>query len=123
MNKKRNRGFSFGHDKRAPFEEDFDIENPGPGKYDQAFNNFSKISFSFRSKYEDPLGKHKNVIIRQFSILVLDNINILPLSTQLAIISTPSLETLGAQKLENHQGLKTRELYLQVQESMQIVWL
>ena len=118
LNSKKRRGFSFGNDKkRGSFEDDFDIENPGPGKYDQVFNNYSKISFSFRSKYEDPLAKHKNVDINLFSISAQGNITILHLSTKLAIISILNIEVLDAQKLENHQGLMTRELYHQVQEN------
>ena len=40
-----------------------DIRNPGPGKYEKVFNNYSNMSYSFRSKYDDPLDKHKNVTI------------------------------------------------------------
>lgn len=47
----RRRGFSFGNDKRLTFENLQDLANPGPGKYDRVFNNYSRISFSFRSKY------------------------------------------------------------------------
>lgn len=55
LNQQRKRGFSFGNDKRTTFDSGFDLHNPGPGKYDRVFNNYSRISFSFRSKYEDPL--------------------------------------------------------------------
>ena len=61
MGRTKRSGYSFSHDKRETFSRELDIENPGPGKYDKVYNNYSHLSYSMRSKYEDPLEKHKNV--------------------------------------------------------------
>lgn len=38
---------------------------PGPGKYSYRpdRNDFKRVSYSFRGKFQDPLERHKNVII------------------------------------------------------------
>lgn len=61
---KTKRGFSFSQTKKVSFvDEESKIfsKNPAPTKYEKTFFGKS-FSFSFRSKYADPLEKHKNVI-------------------------------------------------------------
>ena len=67
----RKRGFSFGNDAKLGA---WDEAVPGPGKYDRIYNNYSKLSYTVRSKYEDPLERHKNVTIFGFSPWVRDSI-------------------------------------------------
>ena len=69
----RKRGFSFGNDAKLG---DWDEAVPGPGKYDRVFNNYSKLSYTVRSKYEDPLDRHKNVRLPVCSHLDQDSIRL-----------------------------------------------
>jgi hypothetical protein len=60
-NNAKRKGYAFSQDKRETFSREYDSANPGPGKYERVYNNYSHLSYSMRSKYEDPLEKHKNV--------------------------------------------------------------
>lgn len=97
-----------------------DLVNPGPGKYDRVYNNYSHLSYSMRSKYEDPLEKHKNVVSLLLSISAQDSITALLLSTRQEITSTLSTEALFVEKLARHQDLKKIIIFHQVQANTQI---
>lgn len=114
INRARKTGYSFSHDKRETFSREMDIMNPGPGKYDRVYNNYSHLSYSMRSKYEDPLEKHKNVVSLLFSISVQDSITALLLSTRQEITSTLNTEALFVEKLARHQDLKKIIIFHQV---------
>ena len=92
LNRAKKSGYTFSNDKREVFSREYDLENPGPGKYDRVYNNYSHLSYSLRSKYEDPLEKHKNVPNESFSPWDLDNITAPLLSTTLGLTSTPNIE-------------------------------
>lgn len=65
MNIKKRRGYSFKHDKnRAIINEEEVMKIPGPGKYSYQTDGraFRNVSFSMRSKLDDPMSKHQNLL-------------------------------------------------------------
>ena len=65
-NVEKRRGYSFSHNpKKGLIDEDVISKIPGPGKYHYKSdkNDFKRVSYSFRGKYEDPLDKLKNVFL------------------------------------------------------------
>lgn len=113
----KSRGFSFGNDRRPSISQEFDIANPGPGKYDRVFNNYSRISYSIRSKYEDPLDKHKNVCKHRFSPWDPDNTTAPPLSIPLELILIRNTGALNVERSANHLASKMSGMLLQARGS------
>jgi hypothetical protein len=117
--KDKKRGFSFGNDKREFFSQEVDFTNPGPGKYDKVYNNYSRVSFSIRSKYEDPLEKHKNVKKKSFSTSDLDNIIAHRVSILPELISIQNIEGLNAEKWADRPASKRKGKFLLGPENTQ----
>ena len=122
LNQQRRRGFSFGNDKRSTFDG-FGLENPGPGKYDRIFNNYSRISFSFRSKYEDPLERHKNVMLHLCSSWDLVSITAFPPSPPLGHTSIQNTRALAVEGSERRAGSKMRGLCLPGLGNTMMAWI
>lgn len=62
----KRKGYTFSHDNKKPLINEVEVGKiPGPGKYHYRpdKNDFKRVSYSFRGKFEDPLERHKNVIV------------------------------------------------------------
>ncbi len=64
---KKKKGYSFSHDPKKGLINEADIAKiPGPGKYTYKTDrsDFKRVSYSMRGKFDDPLERYKNVIVR-----------------------------------------------------------